>query len=95
MLTPNVNPAFSGKFVIPNSGNNKKVDYLYNNILDVVKKNQVTSVFSVDKVEINASETQDNKIEKALKKLNLTFFKDNKLIGDKSSITEYWLNKNK
>lgn len=95
MQAPNINPAFTGNFVIPNYGNNKKIEYLYNNILDVVKKNQVTSVFSVDKVEINASETQDNKIEKALKKLNLTFFKDNKLIGDKNLIAEYWLNMSK
>ncbi len=95
MKTPNVNPVFTGKFVVPNAGSNKKNDYLYNNLSKIVKKNQVTANFYTDKVEILADKTQDKKIQKALKKLNLTFFKDEKLFGDKNLFVNLWLSQNK
>lgn len=95
MRTPNVSPAFTGKFIIPNVGSNKKNDYLYNNLSKIVKKNQVTANFHNDKVEILADKTQDNKIQKALKKLDLTFFKDEKLFGDKNLFVNLWLSQNK
>ncbi len=95
MKTPNVNPAFTARFVVPNAGSNKKNDYLYNNLSKIVKKNQVTANFQVDKVEILADKTQDKKITKALKNLDLTFFKDEKLFGDKNLFAKLWLEQNK
>lgn len=84
MKTQNISPAFTGKFVIPNCGANKKTDFMYNNVLKLVKQNQVTTNFGTDKIEIIADKSQDRFIKKGLKKLKLQHTINGKFVDNKS-----------
>ena len=73
MKAPIITPAFTGKIVIPNSGENKKVDYLYNKVSKLVKDNQVTANFRTEQIEILPSSNILDKIKTNLKNLGIEF----------------------
>lgn len=88
MTTQSISPAFTGKFVIPNNETNKKTDFMYNNVLKLVKQNQVTSIFGTDKIEIIADKSQDRFIKKGLKKLKLQHTVNGKFVDNKSMFSK-------
>lgn len=85
MKTQSITPNFTGKFTIPNTGNNKNVTYLYNKVSTLVKDNHVTANFHRDKIEIASHNSADKKIRKGLKQLGIEYTekeppKQNKLL---------------
>ena len=80
MKTQNITPAFTGKFVVPNSGANKQVDFLYNKVAKVVKDNHLTGEFHRDSIVISADKTQEKNFLNSIKELGVKIFSktDNK-----------------
>lgn len=73
MKTQSVTQNFTGKFSIPNAGNNKNVTYLYNKVSALVKDNHVTANFHRDKIDIISHSSADKKISKGLKKHGIEY----------------------
>ncbi len=74
MRTQNITPSFSGKFVIPNSGDNKKVNYLYNKVSKIVKDNNISGDFHNDKIVLTTDKTQEKNLFNSLKELGIKIF---------------------
>lgn len=74
------NRSFGGNtFIVANSGKNKNVKFLYNQVCDLVSKNEVGAIFANDKIEISsASKKQTEKITKGLKEMGAEFLLDGK-----------------
>ncbi len=68
-ITPNV----TTKITVPAQ---QKVQYAYNHVSSVVKKNQVQADFRTDRIDISApSEKQANAVMEKLKELGINFIK--------------------
>ncbi len=80
MKTQNISPAFTGSFVVPSSGTNKKFKFMYNQLSDLVKKNQVSANFWHDRIEIMAEGKQAKQIKKGLNKTVELYYENGKAV---------------
>ena len=62
--------------IIIYSFENPKRKYLYNDVLKLVKKNQVSANFKRDEIEISPSSEQQKTLKKELNKLNIKYSAD-------------------
>lgn len=62
------NPTFKGLRI--NANENKKVKFLYNKVLDIVKENKIPATFSTDSIELPRI---TDKIVSKLKELEIVF----------------------
>ena len=76
-ITPlNSANTFTGvKVVIPCSGENKKVTYMYNYVSDLVKEHQVPATFYSDRIELSPYQKQEATVLETIKNLGLSFKK--------------------
>ncbi len=63
----------SPKVVVPNSGANKNVQYMYNKVLSVVKENHLLTNIKNDGIEIFPHKSAENKLFESLKNLGINF----------------------
>ena len=69
----------ANKILIKNAGNNKKVNYLFNKVVDIVKEQQPTAVFNHECIDIRSDSTRQTKnITRALRKENIEYSVDGK-----------------
>ena len=73
MQVQNITPSFTGNFTIHHTGKNEKVSFMYNKVLDMVKKNQLTANFRSDSIEISSYKSKDAIVKKTLKEYGIEF----------------------
>ena len=78
-ITPVQNAtAYTGKIIVPNADENKKVYLMYNKVLDIVKKHQVTANIRNEGIDILPHKSAEKPIMEKLKELHIKFFNSDK-----------------